>query len=139
MADEALPAVKTFLSLYTPSLEEPAVLEQILVGRSEIIQRIVGEVLHSVGTATKQHHLVVGPRGIGKTHLVSVLYPRLKSADQQGMQLAWLREDPWGIRSLDKLLIDISKVVAYERGQPPLARLTGETAAQLAPLTWCLA
>ncbi len=117
-----------FLSLYTPSTQPPELLEELLVGREEIVARIVDDLVRSVETDTKQHHLVVGPRGIGKTHLVSVVYHRLKARAVDGMNIAWLREDPWGMRSIDKLLEEISRALATEGGTDPLLRGAGETA-----------
>jgi tetratricopeptide (TPR) repeat protein len=129
MAGQAVPVVTRYLSLYTPSTQSPEVLEELLVGRADIVEQIVDDLVRSVETATKQNHLVIGPRGIGKTHLVSVVYHRLKARAVEGMSIAWLREDPWGVQSIDKLLVAINRAVAAESGQDPIVRADGETSA----------
>ncbi len=116
-----------FLSIYTPSTHEPAVLESLLVGREEVAARVVEDVVRSVNTKSKHHHLLIGPRGMGKTHLVSVIYHRIRARSLAGARIAWLREDPWGIRSIDKLAVAIATAIAEETGTPPVLRGDNET------------
>jgi hypothetical protein len=118
-----------FLSLYTPSTQSAELLEELFVGRDDIAERIVSDLVRSVETDSKQHQLIVGPRGIGKTHLTSIVYHRMKASGVQGMRVAWLREDPWGMRSIDKLLTAINAALADDRGVPALTRDEGETPA----------
>ena len=110
------------LSLYTPSIQDPVVLEQLFVGRADIVQRIVDDVVRSVTTKAKHHHLIVGPRGIGKTHLLSIVFHRLEALAVPGARYAWLREDPWGMRNMDHLLLAIARAVAHSAGAPELER-----------------
>ncbi|HEV3456409.1 MAG TPA: hypothetical protein VHG32_07600, partial [Thermoanaerobaculia bacterium] len=54
---------------YNPREASPEVLEAMLVGRQPIIDEILDDLARQAGAATRQHWLIRGPRGIGKTHL----------------------------------------------------------------------
>jgi len=68
---------QAFISLFTPGLSQPEDLEAILVQRHEILDDTVERVRESATTGNKHHLLFVGPRGTGKTHLVTLLVHRL--------------------------------------------------------------
>ena len=55
----------------------------------------------SASSGGKNHWLLVGPRGIGKTHLVSLVYHRLRrrGPTRKNLVIAWLREDSWEVAS----------------------------------------
>jgi tetratricopeptide (TPR) repeat protein len=83
------------------------VLEQIFVQRQGLASELVERIRESVLTAVKSHTLLIGPRGIGKTHLVSLVYHRIcEMADlQEHLLIAWLSEEEWSVTSfLDFLL-----------------------------------
>ncbi|NOY71631.1 MAG: AAA family ATPase [Gammaproteobacteria bacterium] len=86
---------KIFLSLFTPSRSRPEDLEVIFVQRHGILADAVERVKESATTGNKHHLLFVGPRGTGKTHLVTLLVHRLDkdvSLDNK-LRIAWLNED----------------------------------------------
>ncbi len=105
-----------FLSRFTPSLMPPEALEAIFVQREREAQRTVELVRESVLTATKSHTLFIGPRGIGKTHLVSLIYHRLRAMNdiQDHLLIAWLREEEWGVSSFLDVLQRILRVLAED-------------------------
>jgi len=102
-----------FLSRFTPSLMAPEVLEEIFVQREELAARLVRQVRESVLGKEKHQRLIVGPRGIGKTHLVSLVYHRVRAMEdlRERMRIAWLREEEWGISSFLDLLLRILKAL----------------------------
>ena len=83
------------ISAYTPSNTDPEILKRIFVQREKLLERIVERLSRSMTTGDKHHVLLVGPRGSGKTHLVSLtsweLQGRKELADS--MRIAWLGED----------------------------------------------
>ena len=84
-----------FLSVFTPSRTRPEDLEAIHVQRHEMLDDAVERIRESAATGNKHHLLFVGPRGTGKTHLVTLLVHRLgrdKELDQS-LRIAWLNED----------------------------------------------
>jgi tetratricopeptide (TPR) repeat protein len=92
--------------VFTPSRTSPEILEAILVQRHDLLKDAVERVRESVLTAHKHHLLFVGPRGCGKTHLVSLIVSRLLADGELGdaMRLAWLNEDETSSTLLDLLL-----------------------------------
>ena len=85
----------SFLSVFTPSRTPPEDLEAIFVQRQLMLADAVERVRESATTGNKHHLLFVGPRGTGKTHLVTLLVHRL-SLDrdiQDRLAIAWLNED----------------------------------------------
>lgn len=119
---------------FTPSLLPSDALEALFVQKEDLAERIVTLTCDSVATEAKYHFLLVGPRGIGKTHTVSLIYHRVKAKypNQDRLLIAWLREDSWGIASFLDLLIQILQTVQKEYGDEDL-RLRTEELFQLAP------
>lgn len=124
MAQKAL-----YLSHFTPSMMQPDTLQHMLVQRQPLIDACHDDVVHSVTTRAKHHYLFVGPRGIGKTHLISLLHHRLstsKDIQEQGL-VAWMREEEWGVTSFFELVLRILRTL------DPQAPALG-IAARMAPL-----
>jgi tetratricopeptide (TPR) repeat protein len=107
------------LMKHTPSAQDPGVLEGITVQRGPLISNLVEVALEGGGGA--RHQLLIGPRGIGKTHVLAVVANRVRAAaDGSDLSLAWLEEDPWSISSYQKLLAAILASLAAERGDADL-------------------
>jgi DNA-binding transcriptional ArsR family regulator len=107
----------TFLSRFTPSMMAPEVLEAIFVQREQLAERLVDLIRDSALTRSKHHTLLVGPRGIGKTHLVSLVYHRVRQSEvvREGrLLIAWLREEEWGVMSFLDLLLRIHRALVAE-------------------------
>jgi len=113
-----------FLSRFTPSLMTPKVLEEIFVQREGLARQLLERVRESAFSASPQHTLLVGPRGIGKTHLISLIYYRLRAMEdlRDRLFLAWLREEEFGVTSFMDLLFRIlHALVAEQEGNTELA------------------
>ena len=112
----------TFLSRFTPSLMSHATLEAIFVQREKLAKALVERVRNSVLTPAKHHTLLIGPRGIGKTHLVALVYHRVKALEevQDRLRIAWLREEEWGITSFMDLLLRILRALEEEHADAAL-------------------
>ena len=98
-----------YLSHFTPSMMPPATLEAMLVQREPVLVRALGHVTESLRSGSRHHTLLVGPRGIGKTHLISLLHHRLSQTveAQDKALIAWMREEEWGVTSFFELVIRI--------------------------------
>ncbi len=105
-----------FLSRFTPSLMPQEALEDIFVQRERLAARTVQQVRDSALTGPPSHTLFVGPRGIGKTHLVSLIYHRVKALPELGghLAVAWLPEDEAGIATFLDLLLAILRALGED-------------------------
>jgi len=86
---------RPIISAYTPSNTDPEILKRIFVQREKLLGRIVDRLSRSMTTGDKHHILLVGPRGSGKTHLVSLATWDLQGREDLAdvMRVAWLGED----------------------------------------------
>ena len=96
------------LAAFTPSLLEPDTLERLFVAREPILTDLVARAAKATAARTRAHRLLVGPRGAGKTHLLSLAHHRIGQLDPAPV-LAWLPEDPWMIDGYADLLREILK------------------------------
>jgi hypothetical protein len=116
-----------FLSRFTPSLMTQKALEAIFVQREDLLRSILERIGISALTHDIQNTLLVGPRGIGKTHLISMIYYRLQGMEElrDHILVAWLREEEWGISCFRDLLFRILRAVLPQGGddQPAARRL----------------
>jgi len=102
---------KRVISAYTPSNTDAQTRERIFVQRHNLLKRVVRWSEESMLTGNKHHLLFIGPRGSGKTHLVSMVQDRLlrKLELVDKMRIAWLGED-----SVFTGLIDVAVEIADE-------------------------
>lgn len=102
-----------YLSHFTPSMMPPETLEAMFVKREALLARCVNDVATSVLTSAKLHHLYIGSRGIGKTHLISLLHHRLSQRQDvmdRGL-IAWMREEEWGITNFFEFILRILRTL----------------------------
>ena len=117
----------TSTSIYTPSTLSAEALEELFVAREPILEQIAARIADASKGPSRNHTLLVGPRGAGKTHLIAMAYNRAmltqtrglepvtgkrnsktqSATKQRSFQLSWLPEDPWGIASYRHLLLAI--------------------------------
>jgi tetratricopeptide (TPR) repeat protein len=107
---------RALLSNFTPSIMAPQVLEDILVQRHELAADLVDRIIISITTENKHYPLLIGARGMGKTHLVSIVYNRIKQREdlQDLVMIGWLREEEWGISSWLDLVVRIFRSIGEE-------------------------
>ena len=107
---------QALLSNFTPSIMAPQVLEDILVQRHELVADLVDRIIISITTDNKHFPLLIGARGMGKTHLVSIVYNRIKRREdlQDRVIIGWLREEEWGISSWLDLVVRIFRSIGEE-------------------------
>jgi tetratricopeptide (TPR) repeat protein len=103
------------LSTFTPSTMPQATLEGMFVQREQLLQSIVEDLAASIDGA-KQYLMLVGARGMGKTHFVSLVYHRLKQQPElhDRLVIAWLREEEYGVNSWLYLIIEILRSISQE-------------------------
>ncbi|WP_454932578.1 tetratricopeptide repeat protein, partial [Actinomyces oricola] len=96
----------TRTSRFTPSIMPAEQLEKLFVVREPLLDRLMERVQELGSTRSPHHTLLVGPRGAGKTHLISLIYHRTRALGA-GIRIAWLPEDPWTIVSYRHLVLAV--------------------------------
>jgi len=98
------------LSRFTPSLMPHDLLERLFVGRERLLDSVMDRIDVAARSRSRNHTLLVGPRGAGKTHMVALAYHRAKQRQAAGLRvrLSWLPEDPWTLISYRHLLAAIA-------------------------------
>ncbi|MEG4545731.1 tetratricopeptide repeat protein, partial [Microcoleus sp. Aus8_D2] len=94
----------------------PEALEAILVQRQQLVHDLVERVCESAASSAKYYSLLIGPRGIGKTYLISLIYHRVCKLEdlRKKLVIAWLQEEEWGISSFFDLLLRIFQALKNE-------------------------
>ena len=111
------------ISAFTPSLMSHQELETILVQRQDLAQELFEKIVLSATTPAKHYALLIGMRGMGKTHLVALIYYRLVAEFDRNptlkdkLVIAWLREEEWGVDSWLDLVSRILRALAVEEPQ----------------------
>ena len=118
---------------FTPALEDPGVLQATSVGREKELRRLFQAIREGAEKKGNQHFLLVGPRGIGKTHLLLLLYHSVKGTiawDElcRNLGQSWVpilfSEEEYRITSLLDLLLEILARLKEELLDGQLLRLT---------------
>ncbi len=101
-------------SRFNPAMMPPELLERVLVQRHAIADGLVEDFRESAELNGSRHHvLIVGPRGIGKSHLIAVVVNRLKADEwfRDKLAIAWLPEDEWAISNFNDFLREILRAL----------------------------
>lgn len=95
--------------IFSSKIESPQHLEELLVGRKDIVDAIERSVILAFASNLNAHYLLVGARGSGKTHIIHVLFNRLSKnqAFNEKAAIAYMAEEEIGIDSLFSLFIRI--------------------------------
>ncbi|WP_212005576.1 hypothetical protein [Chitinophaga sp. HK235] len=100
-------SVNTVLSFGAKSVN-PDILEQLLVGRSDAANYLFNAVKAIAEYGNNQQILVIGQRGMGKTHLIRILYHRCQEyITQNKLAVAYFSEEEYGVSNYFDFLIRI--------------------------------
>ncbi|MEQ8985846.1 MAG: MarR family transcriptional regulator [Deltaproteobacteria bacterium] len=100
---------------FSPSAMSAEVLESIFVKRHGLVSRIQDQLREHAAGKSASNFLLVGPRGIGKTHLISLLWHRVKADEAcADLRVAWLKEDEWGVASYVDLVVRMLRALHPE-------------------------
>ncbi|MDA0591683.1 MAG: tetratricopeptide repeat protein, partial [Planctomycetota bacterium] len=110
---------------FSPGQTRPETLEAIFVQRHALADELVSRIRESVLTPDKHHSLLVGARGLGKTHLVALVRHRVAADDElrDRLRIAWLNEDESCASFLELLLRILRALAAAYPGEFSAARL----------------
>ena len=107
--------------LYNPTIEEPDDLKKTLIARGTILNDLLKKIRSSSKDRGLKHYLIVGPRGIGKTHLLLVLHYTVKGCyKEKSLVKSWIsiktNEEEYRITTLSDLLLRVLEELKEGRG-----------------------
>lgn len=93
---------------------KPEILEQTLTVRKETVNEIEKNCVNKTLNSSTLQSLIISPRGSGKTHIVKVLYHRLKNNKKLSNKLviAYMSENEVGIANFTDLMVSILRAFA---------------------------
>ncbi|MEZ5308494.1 MAG: hypothetical protein R2684_15225 [Pyrinomonadaceae bacterium] len=94
------------ISAFTPSNTDPEVLKRIFVQRQKLLGKLISIFGESAIKGDLHQMLLVGPRGAGKTHLVTLTQYELNNKPEirDKIRIAWLGEDETFTNVLDLVM-----------------------------------
>ncbi len=108
------------MHLYRPQRTSAELLEKTSVAREPLVSEIVERLARWTPGASRQHYLLIGPRGIGKTHLLRLVEHRIQTTTK--LELRWtpiaLAEDFYSITRVSDLLLEMLRILGEERRIP---------------------
>jgi len=112
-------------SRYSPGNMPGEALERLFVGRDSLMKEVLKRIAASATRAEKHFLLLIGPRGMGKTHFVSFAHHKLKNDAAYAkalsrLKIAYLNEEEWGVASFLDLLVRILRALVAEHEDPSL-------------------
>ncbi len=89
-------------------------LESLVVQREPLAQSLLANIVSSINSSERHHNLILGPRGSGKTFLVSLVAQRLAAREdlKNTLLIARIPEDAWNVTSYSYLLGAILQALA---------------------------
>lgn len=105
---------------YNPHDESHETLEAILVGRGALLDEILADLRQQSSSASRQHWLLRAPRGFGKTHVLGLIYHRVRRDTElsQAYLPLWLGEaEAYGLYSTGMFLHSIAQNLIKELQQ----------------------
>lgn len=111
--------------VFTPQRDQPEELEKILVKRHALLESAVDKIRESVISPDKHRLLFIGPRGMGKSYLVTLIHHRLSMQEDlaEKMRFAWLNEDQTSTTFLHLLMRIYRKLSEQNPEEFPVSEL----------------
>lgn len=102
---------------YTPDRAGEEELKFNFIGRGTLLQRLVDKIVKSGESGAYAHCILIGPRGIGKSHLLNLLYFSVKSdLSDSWVPIKFSEEEYYSIISLEDLLLKLLEYLNRETG-----------------------
>ena len=103
----------TNIGLYRSGVTSPERLRKTSVGRERVLDNAIESLRGSVGRKSKHHMLFIGPRGIGKTHLLSCIEDNVQSDEALSANVVVVRfpEESNQTRSFADFLIGVCQIL----------------------------
>lgn len=111
-------------SRFSPHLVDPDLLEELTVGREQFLQGLISGIVGTLTEGGARYELIVGARGMGKSHLMSLLRHRLsrhEAIKAEAVIVALSEEEH--VSSLLDLFARILRAMPASPELPPIGEL----------------
>lgn len=110
------------IGIYRPSMSSRFRREQLTVGRDAILLDTIDHLRSAADRKSKHHFLFLGPRGIGKSHLLAVIEDRIAADPRLATRLVVARFPEESVRTLSfaDLLKQLVSILATNLAEEPL-------------------
>ena len=94
--------IKKIYRPYTPSRQDESFLERTTTGRKHLLDDLFASIRDQWKKPTHQHWMLIGPRGIGKSHIIALLHEKIRGTPELRTKwlTIWFPEEAPGIISL---------------------------------------
>ena len=92
---------------YSPEKMSEDILRKLFVGREKLLESLVTEIGNAAKNKTPRFYLVVGPRGIGKSHFLTLLYYEIKNKFPSLLIRVKLAEEEYSVYRASDLFLRI--------------------------------
>jgi tetratricopeptide (TPR) repeat protein/predicted transcriptional regulator len=102
---------------FQPDAMDRKILEHLFVGekRKKQLTEMVNNIVESLKLKSPRHYLVIGQRGMGKTHFLTLLYYHLKDKlNEEEYKVVKLAEEEYSIYRVSDFLVRILEILREE-------------------------
>ncbi|MCK9306089.1 MAG: winged helix-turn-helix domain-containing protein [Methanoculleus sp.] len=107
---------------YFPGALDKETLQYLLVGREKLLEEMLEELDRPSGSGTPRFFLLTGSHGAGKSHLLNLLYHRVRDdlsgritpVKLAGEEYSIFRASDFFLRVLEEMGVDTSEIVALD-------------------------
>ncbi|ODS36456.1 hypothetical protein BEH94_01150 [Candidatus Altiarchaeales archaeon WOR_SM1_SCG] len=92
---------------FNPTLIKPEELRETLVAREPLIGRLLKKIKESGINGSLTHHILVGPRGMGKTHILLLIHYGIKEENLKEWIPIKLSEEEYSVSTLGDLFLRV--------------------------------
>ena len=101
---------------YTPRKTPFETLRDSFVGRESLLDELISSLETQADANTLQHWMILGTRGMGKSHIITMIYHRVKRTED--LNSKWMpvlmNEEEQGVFSLHTLFVRILTKIGEE-------------------------
>jgi len=105
---------------YSPENMSEDILRKLFVGREKLLESLVMEIGNAAKNKTPRFYLIVGPRGIGKSHFLTLLYYEIENKFPSLLIPVKLAEEEYSVYRASDLFLRILEEYfeKYSKGAP---------------------